>query len=85
MKNRMATLLMETGQEYNKKKLHGAKYFRELLEKIQDVPESFKEILQMSRGALELFESCPHSIISCCIAGYKMYNTYIHFNERDVP
>ena len=63
MKNRMATLLMETGQEYNKKKLHGAKYFRELLEKIQDVPESFKEILQMSRGALELFESCQKRLL----------------------
>jgi transposase len=63
MKNRMATLLMETGQEYNKKKLHGAKYFRGLLEKIQDVPESFKEILQMSRGALELFESCQKRLL----------------------
>ena len=63
MKNRMATLLMETGQEYNKKKLHGAKYFRGLLEKIQDVPESFKEILQMSRGALELFESCQKKLV----------------------
>lgn len=57
MKNRMATLLMETGQEYNKKRLHGAKYFAELMDQLEDVPESLREILQMSRGALELFES----------------------------
>jgi len=27
------------------------------------VPESFKEILQMSRGALELFESCQKRLL----------------------
>jgi transposase len=63
MKNRMATLLMETGQEYNKKRLHGAKYFAELMEQLQDVPQSFKEILQMSRGALEFFESCQKRLL----------------------
>ena len=63
MKNRTATLLMETGQEYNKKKLHGAKYFKGLLENLQDVPESLSELLQMSRGGLELFESCQKKLL----------------------
>jgi len=31
MKNRMSGLLMETGIEYNKEKLHRNRYFRQLL------------------------------------------------------
>ena len=31
MKNRIAGLLMETGTEYNKQRLHGGRYFSELL------------------------------------------------------
>ena len=33
------------------------------MEKLSDAPESFKEILQMSRGALELFESCQKRLL----------------------
>ena len=34
MKNKMSGLLMEVGGVYNKKKLHGSKYFSQLLENI---------------------------------------------------
>ena len=40
MKNKTAGLLMEVGAEYNKKKLHGKRYFRDYLEQVQDVPDS---------------------------------------------
>ena len=40
MKNKMAGLLMETGAEYVKEKLHGKKYFATLLEELEEVPES---------------------------------------------
>jgi len=63
MKNRTSTLLMETGQEYNKKKLHGARYYKNLLEKLEDEPESLKELLQMSRGGFELFQSCQKRLL----------------------
>lgn len=55
MKNKMSGLLMEVGATYEKRRLHGRKYFDELLERVEDVPESVKELLRLSRGGLELF------------------------------
>ena len=55
MKNKISGLLMEVGAPYNKQRLHGKKYFSELLERVEDVPESVKELLRLSRGNLELF------------------------------
>src|ERR1035438_1782860 len=63
MKNRMSGLLMEVGVEYNKKRLHGAKYFNELLDQLEDVPESVKELLQLSRGALETFTATQRKLL----------------------
>ena len=51
MKNKMSGLLMEVGAEYNKQQLHGAKYFTELLDRLEEVPESVKDLLRPSRGA----------------------------------
>ena len=63
MKNKMAGLLMETGAEYVKTKLHGKKYFATLLEELEDVPESVIELLRLSRGALEMFESAQRRLV----------------------
>src|SRR5215475_2709901 len=46
-------LIMEVGAEYNKQRLHGKGYFHELLDTIEEVPESVKDLLRLSRGALE--------------------------------
>src|SRR5215469_6317130 len=51
MKNKMSGLLMEVGAEYNKQRLHGKEYFHELLDTIEEVPESVKDLLRLSRGA----------------------------------
>ena len=48
---------MEVGAPYNKKRLHGKKYFGELLERVEDVPESVKDLLRLSRGNLEIFSA----------------------------
>lgn len=64
MKNRMSGLLMEVGAEYNKRQLHGQKYFSELLERLEEVPESVKELLRMSRGTLELLQTTQQKIIN---------------------
>jgi transposase len=63
LKNRMSGLLMETGAEYNKERLHGAKYFSELLDQLEEVPESVKDLLRLSRGALEMFERTQQQLL----------------------
>src|ERR1044071_390121 len=57
MKNRIAGLLMETGTVYNADRLHGKAYFASLLNGLNEVPASVRELLQLSRGQLELFTS----------------------------
>jgi transposase len=63
MKNKMNGLLMEAGVEYNKQQLHGKKYFTELLGTIAEVPESVKDLLRLSRGALEMFETTQRQLL----------------------
>jgi len=63
MKNKMSGLLMEVGAEYNKQQLHGKKYFTELLGSLEEVPESVKELLRLSRVALEMFETTQQQIL----------------------
>lgn len=63
MKNKISGLLMEVGAPYNKRRLHGKKYFDQLLEQVEDVPESVKELLRLSRGSLELFDAAQKKLI----------------------
>jgi transposase len=63
MKNRMSGLLMEVGAEYNKQRLHGKGYFHELLDTIEEVPESVKDLLRLSRGALEMFQTTQWQLL----------------------
>ena len=63
-KNKMSGMLMEVGAEYNKRQLHGKKYFTELMEgSLEEVPESVKDRLQMSRSALEMLETTQRQIL----------------------
>lgn len=63
MKNRISGLLMETGTEYNKQRLHGKGYFNELLGSLQQTPASVRSLLQLSRGQVELFEGIQHRLL----------------------
>ena len=63
MKNKMAGLLMEVGEPFNKRKLHGQRYFAELLDSLQEVPDSVIELLQMSRGMLEMFQGAQRQLV----------------------
>lgn len=63
MKNKIAGLLQEVGAPYDKRRLHSRRYFGQLLERIEDVPESVKELLQLSRTNLELFEAVQRKLI----------------------
>ena len=63
MKNRTAGLLMEVGAEYNKEKLHQKTYFGQLLDAVENVPQSVKDLLRMSRGATEMFEVAQRRLV----------------------
>jgi len=64
MKTKTASLLMEVGAEYNKARLHGTKYFQELLGSLDYVPESVLSLLQMTRSNMESFAKMQKSLIS---------------------
>lgn len=65
MKNKIAGLLMEVGASYNKEKLHRKKYFSELLESgLEEVPESVKEMLRLSRNQLEIFTAIQKRLLA---------------------
>ena len=68
MQNKMAGLLMETGTPFVKSKLHGKKYFNQLIQTLEEVPESVKDLLQMSRGAMEMFESTQKRLVQRLLA-----------------
>lgn len=56
MHNKMAGLLMEVGAGYSKRRLRGRKYFHELLEKVEEIPPSVKDLLLLSRAGYEMFQ-----------------------------
>ena len=62
MKNKIGGLLMEVGEPYAKRRLHGKRYFAELLQSLDDVPESVVEMLQMSRGTLEMLQGMQRQL-----------------------
>src|SRR6185369_5186460 len=64
VKNKMSGLLMEVGAEYSKKHLHGRSYFTNLLETVEDVPSSVKELLKFSRAGLEIFTAVQKKLLS---------------------
>ena len=68
MQNKIAGLLMETGAPFVKAKLQGRKYFNQLLQELEEVPDSVKDLLKMSRGALEMFDSCQKRLVKELLA-----------------
>jgi len=68
MQNKIAGLLMETGTPFVKEKLHGKKYFANLLQNLEEVPESVKDLLRLSRGAMEMFQATQKRLIQRLLA-----------------
>ncbi len=64
MKNKISGLLMEVGAIYSKKHLHGKRYFADLLEKVEDVPDSVINLLSLSRTNLEMFDQVQKRLIN---------------------
>ena len=63
MKNKAAGLLMETGVEYVKSKLHRKAYFSELLDNLEEVPDSVRNLLLMTRSNIELFSCAQRKLL----------------------
>jgi transposase len=63
MQNKVAGLLMESGTPFNKQKLHQKKYFSDLMKSLEEVPESVKDLLRMSRGSMEMFQSTQKQLV----------------------
>ena len=59
--NKMSGLLMEVGVSSSKKRLHGKKYFNGLLERVDEIPPSVKELLKLSRSSFKILQ-CPTGI-----------------------
>jgi transposase len=64
MKNKMSGLLMEVGAQYSKKRLYGKKYFSVLLEQVEDIPSSVKELLKLSRNGFELYDGIQKKLVN---------------------
>ena len=52
MKNRISGLLMETGVSYNKQRLHKVGYFPELMAGNEEIDESIRPLLKLSRETI---------------------------------
>jgi len=64
MKNRISGLLMETGVSYNKQRLHKVGYFRELFSTNEDVHESIRPLLKLSRDAIVRLQKTEYALVS---------------------
>jgi transposase len=63
-KNKVSSLLMESGVEYNKQKLHQKKYFRELLKTAEHMPASLSPLLELSRTTLDAFSKMERQLVN---------------------
>jgi transposase len=64
MKNRVSGLLMETGVSYNKQRLHKVGYFAELMTANEDVHESIRPLLKLSREMISRSQKLDYALVS---------------------
>ena len=64
IKNRVSGLLMETGVSYNKQRLHKVGYFAELLTGNEDVHESIRPLLKLSRELISRSQKLDYALVS---------------------
>src|SRR5579863_5480877 len=64
MKNRVSGLLMESGVSYNKQRLHKVGYFAELMTSNEDVQESIRPLLTLSRDMIRRSQKLDYALVS---------------------
>ena len=64
MKNRVSGLLLETGVSHNKQRLHKVRYFQELISHQEEVPESIRPLLKLSRETIVRRQKTEYALVS---------------------
>ncbi len=64
MKNKTTGLLMEVGVAYDSRRIHGQGYFYELLDGLDEVPSSVRELLRTTRCGLEMFQAAQKRLLA---------------------
>jgi transposase len=64
MKNRVSGLLMETGVDYNKRRLHKVGYFEDLLSTNKEVNQSIRPLLKLSRETIDRSQRLDYALVS---------------------
>jgi transposase len=64
MKNRVSGLLLETGVSHNKQRLHKVRYFQELISNQEEVPESIRPLLKLSRETIVRCQKMEYALVS---------------------
>ena len=63
LKNKISGLLLEVGEPYDARRLHGRNYFYGYLDSLRDTPESVIELLAITRGSLEMFDGLQQQLL----------------------
>jgi len=63
MKNKTTGLLMEVGVQYDSERIHRQGYFYDLLDNIEETPNSVRELLRTTRCGLEMFQSAQKQLL----------------------
>src|SRR3974390_3195968 len=64
MKNRVSGLLMETGVSYNKRRLHRMGYFADLMSSSDEIGDSIRPLLKISREHIERAQKLDYALVS---------------------
>ena len=64
MKNRISGLLMETGVSYNKQRLHKVGYFDELMSGNEEIDNSIRPLLKLSRETINRSQKLEYALVS---------------------
>jgi transposase len=64
MKNRVSGLLMETGVSYNKQRLHKVGYFADLMSTNEEVGDSIRPLLKLSREMVGRSQKLDYALVS---------------------
>ena len=75
MKNKTTGILMEVGVQYDPKRIHGKRYFNDLLDNLEDTPNSVHELLHTTRGSLDMFQSAQKKLLAAL-------RKHAHLRER---
>lgn len=70
MKNRTTGILMEVGIQYDSRRIHRQGYFYELLENLEETPDSVRDLLRTTRNGLEMFQSAQKQLL-CALRNHQ--------------